>query len=180
MSSFDIVSKLFHEHIEHLSLSADAIADVCDQAASLIANAIISEKKLFSIGMGLDKATAVSFSHLIRDGVWLERPNLPVVELTADRAQSINASAAWVAREITSLGQSDDVAVIWGSQLSSDSIALLYEVAEERGVQLVWIGAQGPSMSLSFSESENQTTYGLTALTAITLARAVEHHLFGA
>ena len=179
MSSFDIVSKLFHEHIEHLSLSADAIADVCDQAAGLIANAIVSEKKLFSIGVGLDKATAVSFSHLIREGVWLERPNLPVLELTADRAQSVDSSVAWIAREITSLGQSEDIAIIWGSQLGSANIALLYEVAQERGVQSIWIGAQGPTMSLSFSEAESHTTYGLTALTAITLARAVENHLFG-
>jgi hypothetical protein len=57
MSNFDTVSKLFHEHIEYLSLSADAIADVCDTAAAHLANAIVSEKKVFSIGIGLDGAT---------------------------------------------------------------------------------------------------------------------------
>lgn len=54
MSNFDTVAKLFHEHIEYLSLSADAIADVCDTAAAHLANAIVSEKKVFSIGVGLD------------------------------------------------------------------------------------------------------------------------------
>ena len=69
MSNFDIVSKLFHEHIEYLSLSADAIADVCDTAAAHLANAIMSEKKVFSVGVGLDASIALSFCQLIRDGV---------------------------------------------------------------------------------------------------------------
>ena len=83
MSNFDIVSKLFHEHIEYLSLSADAIADVCDTAAAHLANAIMSENKVFSVGVGLDASIALSFCQLIRDGVWLERPSLPIIELTA-------------------------------------------------------------------------------------------------
>ena len=93
MSNFDIVSKLFHEHIEYLSLSADAIADVCDTSAAHIANAIVSEKKVFSIGVGLDSSTALSFCQLIRDGVWLERPSLPIIELTAARAEPTAAGS---------------------------------------------------------------------------------------
>ena len=52
MSNFATVAKLFHAHIEYLSLSADAIADVCDTAAAHLANAIVSEKKVFSVGVG--------------------------------------------------------------------------------------------------------------------------------
>ena len=75
MSNFDTVAKLFHEHIEYLSLSADAIADVCDTAAAHLANAIVSEKKVFSIGVGLDASTALSFCQLIRDGLgWNGHP----------------------------------------------------------------------------------------------------------
>ena len=122
MSNFDIVAKLFREHIEYLSLSADAIADVCDTAAAHLANAIVSEKKVFSVGVGLDASTALSFCQLIRDGLWLERPSLPVIELTATRAEPAGAGVSWVTRELNSLGQPGDVAVVWGSQLTPDDV----------------------------------------------------------
>ena len=180
MSNFDIVSKLFHEHIEYLSLSADAIADVCDTAAAHLASAIVSEKKVFSIGVGLDSSTALSFSQLIRDGVWLERPSLPVIELTAARAEPIDAGISWVARELKGLGQPDDVAVIWGSQLTPDNVNTLSAAAEQRNMQVFWIGTQGPTMSLSFTESDAQMRYSLSNIAALTMARVVETHLFGA
>ena len=125
MSNFDTVAKLFHEHIEYLSLSADAIADVCDTAAAHLANAIVSEKKVFSVGVGLDASTALSFCQLIRDGVWLERPSLPIIEHTATRAEPAGAGVSWVTRELNSLGQPGDVAVIWGSQLTPDDVNTL-------------------------------------------------------
>ena len=49
MSNFDLISKLFHEHIEYPSLSADTIVDAAENIASQIANAIVSERKVFSV-----------------------------------------------------------------------------------------------------------------------------------
>ena len=180
MSNFDIVSKLFHEHIEYLSLSADAIADVCDTAAAHLANAIVSEKKVFSIGVGLDASTAFSFCQLIRDGVWLERPSLPIIELTATRSEPSEAGVQWVSRELNSLGQPGDVAVIWGSQLTPDQVNTLSSAADQRNMQVFWVGTEGPTMSLSFTESDAQLRYSLSNITALTLARVTETHLFGA
>ena len=180
MSNFDIVSKLFHEHIEYLSLSADAIADVCDTSAAHIAYAIVSEKKVFSIGVGLDSPTALSFCQLIRDGVWAERPSLPIIELTAARAEPTAAGVSWVTRELNSLGQPGDVAVVWGSQLTPDDVNTLSTAAEQRNIQVFWVGTQGPTMSLSFTESDAQMRYSLSNITALTMARVTETHLFGA
>lgn len=180
MSNFDTVAKLFHEHIEYLSLSADAIADVCDTAAAHLANAIVSEKKVFSVGVGLDASTALSFCQLIRDGVWLERPSLPIIELTATRAEPAGAGVSWVTRELNSLGQPGDVAVVWGSQLTPDDVKTLSVTAEQRSIQVFWVGTQGPTMSLSFTESDAQMRYSLSNITALTMARVTETHLFGA
>ena len=180
MSNFDTVAKLFHEHIEYLSLSADAIADVCDTAAAHLANAIVSEKKVFSVGVGLDASTALSFCQLIRDGLWLERPSLPVIELTATRAEPAGAGVSWVTRELNSLGQPGDVAVVWGSQLTPDDVNTLSVAAEQRNIQVFWVGTQGPTMSLSFTETDAQMRYSLSNITALTMARVTEIHLFGA
>ena len=180
MSNFDIISKLFHEHIENLSLSADTIAHVCDTAAASLASAIVSEKKIFSIGIGLDACTALSFCQLIRDGVWLERPSLPIIELTATRAEPVGAGVSWVTRELNSLGQPGDVAVVWGSQLTPDDINTLSTAAEQRSILVFWVGTKGPTMSLSFTKSDAQMRYSLSNITALTMARVTETHLFGA
>ena len=180
MSNFNIISKLFHEHIEYLSLSADAIADVCDTVAAHLANALIIENKVFSIGVGLDSSTALSFCQLIREGVWFERPPLPIVELTATRAEPIGAGVSWVTRELNSLGQPGDVAVVWGSQLTPDDVKTLSSAAEQRSVQVFWVGTQGPTISLSFTDSDAQMRYSLSNITALTMARVTETHLFGA
>lgn len=179
MSNFNIISKLFHEHIEYLSLSADAIADVCDAAAAHLANALILENKVFSIGVGLDASTALSFCQLIREGVWFERPPLPIVELTATRAEPIGAGVSWVTRELNSLGQPGDVAVVWGSQLTPDDVKTLSSAAQQRSVQVFWVGTQGPTTSLSFTDSDAQMRYSLSNITALTMARVTETHLFG-
>ena len=179
MSNFDTVAKLFHEHIEYLSLSADAIAHVCDTAAAQVANAIVSEKKVFSVGIGLDASTALSFYQLIRDGVWLERPSLPIIELTATRAEPTGAGVSWVTRELNSLGQPGDVAVVWGSQLTPEDVNMISTAAEQRNIQVFWVGTQGPSMSLSFTESDAQVRYSLSNITALTMARVTETGLFG-
>ena len=179
MSNFDIVSKLFHEHIEYLSLSADAIADVCDTAAAHLANAIMSEKKVFSVGVGLDASIALSFCQLIRDGVWLER-HPTIIELTATRAEPAGAGVSWVARELNNLGQPGDVAIVWGSQLTPDDVNTLSTAAEQRAIHVFWVGTQGPTMSLSFTESDAQMRYSLSNITALTMARVTETHLFGA
>lgn len=180
MSNFDTISELLHEHIEHLSLSADAIADMCDTAAAHLANAIALENKVFSIGVGLDASTALSFCQLIRNGVWMERPSLPIIELTATRAEPIGAGVSWVTRELNSMGQPGDVAVVWGSQLTPNDVKTLGATAEHRNIQVFWVGTQGPSISVSFTESDAQMRHSLSNIAALTMARVTETHLFGA
>ena len=180
MRNFDTISKLIHEHIEYLSLSADEIADVCDTAGAHLANALVLENKVFLIGVGLDASTALSFCQLIREGLWLERPPLPIVELTATRAEPVRAGVSWVTRELNSLGQPGDVAVVWGSQLTPDDIKILSSTAEHRNVEVFWVGTQGPTISLSFAHSDADMRYSLSNITALTMARVTETHLFGA
>jgi phosphoheptose isomerase len=93
MSNFDLISKLFHEHIKYLSLSADTIVDVSENIASQIATAILSERKVFSVGIGLDAAPASAFYHLIRDGLGPERPTLPIIRMTAEQADPIDSAS---------------------------------------------------------------------------------------
>ena len=110
----------------------------------------------------------------------MERPSLPIIELTATRAEPAGASVSWVARELNNLGQPGDVAIVWGSQLTPDDVNTLNTAAEQRAIHVFWVGTQGPTMSLSFTESNAQMRYSLSNITALTMARVTETHLFGA
>ena len=87
---------------------------------------------------------------------------------------------SWVTRELKSLGQPGDVAIVWGSQLAPNDVNALSNAAEQRNIRAFWVGTQGPTMSLSFTESDPQMRYSLSNITALTMARVTETHLFGA
>ena len=178
MTNFEIISTLLHQHIERLSLSADTIADVCNTAAVQIANAITSEQKVFSAGTGIDGSAALCFRQLIREGIWLERPALPIINLTAINTINTDSGAAWIAQELNSLGQPNDVAVIWGSQLSPANVEMINAATDQRRMHVIWIGTQGPTMSLSFDDADAQVRASLSYITALAMARIVESHLF--
>jgi len=179
MSNFDLISKLFHEHIEYLSLSADTIVDASENIASQIANAIVSERKVFSVGIGIDAAPASTFYHLVRDGLGADRPTLPIIRMTAEHADPIDSASQWLAKEIKSLGQPGDVAVVWGSQMSGTATQTILAAVEQRGVQSCWVGAQGPGASLNFSQTNTALRFSLSNISALAIARLVEVHLFG-
>ena len=176
MSDFDTVAKLFHEHIEYLSLSRMRSLTSAIRPR-LILPMPSCQKKGLLCRRRFRCIDALSFCQLIRDGVWLERPSLPIIELTATRAEPAEAGVSWVTRELNSLGQPGDVAVVWGSQLTPDDVNTLSTAAEQRNIQVFWVGTQGPTMSLSFTESDAQMRYSLSNITALTMARVTETHL---
>lgn len=179
MPFYDIVAKQFHQQIEQLSLSVDAIADIAATGAERAAKAIFAERKLFACGAGLDAASAVMLSELLREGLQRERPSLPVVELTARTAQGNEASINWIAGQLQALGQSGDFAVIFCTQLNATEIELLANALAQRQVRSIWLGNQGPGASLAFPDANTANRLALTHVSAICLAQLIDATVFG-
>ena len=172
MDSFDITADFFHQQIAQISLSADSVAGMAEAAAPVIAGAMMAERRVYSIGTGIDAHIARTFCHVIREGLGTERPNLPITPLTSD------AAAHWVAREIRTLGQPGDVAIVWGSNLTASGVDSLHSALIQREVTSFWIGATSPSHSLPFSDAHPSVQLGLCSMTAVAMARIVESVLF--
>lgn len=178
MDSFDITADFFHQQIAQISLVADSVADMAEAAAPAIAGAMMAERKVYSVGTGVDAHIANTFCHLIREGLGAERPNLPIVPLTSVAAEPIDSSAHWIAREIRTLGHPGDIAIVWSSNLTPIGVDSLHSAIMQREVTSFWIGATSPSHSLPFPEASAAVRLGLCSMTAVAMTRIVENLLF--
>ena len=75
MDSFDITADFFHQQIAQISLSADSVAGMAEAAAPVIAGAMMAERRVYSIGTGVDAHIARTFCHAIREGLVATRAN---------------------------------------------------------------------------------------------------------
>lgn len=178
MDSFDITADFFRQQIEQISLVVDSVASMAEVAAPEIATAMMAERRVYSIGTGIDAHVAMTFCHLIREGLGDDRPSLPIAPLTSTAADPIDASAHWIAREIRTLGQPGDVAVVWAANLTPIGVDSLHSAITQRDITSFWIGATSPSHSLPFSNASVPVRLGLCSMTAVAMARIVESVLF--
>ncbi len=179
MPYYDTVAHIFQQHIEHLSLSVDAIADITSNAASTASQTIISDRKLLVCGIGVDCAGATLLTELLRKGLLRERPTLPVVELTARNAEPLDGAVNWLGQQLTALGQPGDLAIVFASTMNPVDLEFLAAALTKRDMESVWIGSQGPGASLVFPGADIGTTLALCQASAICLAHLIDITTFG-
>jgi phosphoheptose isomerase len=179
LDAYPVIATFFQRHIEGASLAVDRIAEVAGAAADIASRAILSEKKLFSIGLGADAASAVALASLLQSGVLRERPSLPVIELAEYRIDSVQTSINWVSQRLQALGQAGDVAFVFATNLSQGEIQRIQVATEQRQVIPVWLGQRGPGLSLYSDEDSVECLLTLNHAIAICLARLIETHTFG-
>lgn len=179
MLHYDTVAHFFQQHIEQVSLSVDAIADIAGTAAVAATEAIFAEQKLLICGIGADVAGATLLSELLRKGLLRERPALPVVELCARHAEPESGGISWLAQQITALGQAGDMAFVFAATLDREQLDFLASALNKREVNAVWIGSQGPGTSLAFPGATNAAALALSHASAICLAELIDVTAFG-
>lgn len=179
MPHYETVAAFFQQHMEHLSLSVDAIADVTGNAAMAATEAIFAERKLFSCGVGVDVASAVAFSEFMRRGLKRERPALPVVELCTRHSEPLEGGVRWLGEQITALGQPGDMAILFSGTLQAADLDFLANALNKRQMNSVWIGAQGPGPSLVFPGADVSTVLTLSHASALCLAELIDVSTFG-
>ncbi len=161
------------------SLSVDLINEVVGNVAEQVAQTILSDGKVFSIGLGPDSASAQALSSLMRWGILRERPSLPVIELIDHKTAPQDSDMLWPAEQLRALGQSGDFAVIFATSLKQTEIDRLSEVAFQRNVGLAWFAAEGPGFKLIFPDAQVEQRLVMNYASAICLARLIDICTFG-
>ena len=100
MDFYPLISDFFQRHLETTSLAVDGLAEATGVAVEQAAEAILNERKLFSIGLGADCAGATALASLLHRGVLRERPSLPVVELAEHHIESVETGVNWAGQQI--------------------------------------------------------------------------------
>ncbi len=179
MDYYDNVARHFQHHIEHLSLSVDAIADILSSGAELINSALLADKKVFSCGVGLDASTAVLFSELMTRGLGRERPALPTVELASRFGALPESAQLWISGQMQAQGQPGDVALVFAGSLEHHHLLALAATINKRHMQPIWMGAQGPGVSLTFPSISLAGNLALCHASVICLAELIDIMTFG-
>ena len=143
MDFYPLISDFFQRHLETTSLAVDGLAEATGAAVEQAAEAILNERKLFSIGLGADCAGATALASLLHRGVLRERPSLPVVELAEHHIESVETGVNWAGQQIQALGQHGDVAFVFAASLGEPEIRRLAAALEQRQVGAIWIGNRG-------------------------------------
>ena len=157
----------------------DDIAEALGDAALISSKAILNERKLLSVGLGADCASATAFAGLLHHGILRERPGLPVVELSEHHIESVEAGVSWVSQQIQALGQPGDVAIVFGANLSEQDSQRIGHAAGQRQVKVIWLGRRGPGISIDAAEEQLETRVTLNATLAVCLARLIDISTFG-
>ena len=179
MDHYPVISGFFRCHLEIASLSVDTIAEVVSIVAEQAAETILADHKLFSIGLGPDCASALSLARLMQHGILRERPSLPIIELTEQRATIGEQATSWVSEQLKALGQPGDLGIVFAASLNETEIKRLTNAATQRQVKLVWFAAQGPGLNLFFPDIDLEHRLVMNNLTSICLAKLIDICTFG-
>ena len=136
------VRHLFGLQIETKMAMADALSDSIAKAGQRLVNCLLSDGKILLCGNGGSSANCLHFSSAMFNHFEVERPSLPVFNLSADPicmssfANEHHYSQVF-ARQIQALGQERDVLLLLTTSGNSDSLLQALQAANERGMDTI-------------------------------------------
>ncbi|MFT7129461.1 MAG: D-sedoheptulose 7-phosphate isomerase [Gammaproteobacteria bacterium] len=139
------VVELFHSTIDVTMQSLDSLAPAISDCGALLAQCLLSEKKIVCCGDGQQGALAQIFASNLVNRFDYERPSLPAIALNVD-ATTITAIAAdgsfneIYAKQIRALGQSGDVLLVISSGSSSSTTRQAIQAAHDREMIVISVG----------------------------------------
>jgi D-sedoheptulose 7-phosphate isomerase len=136
------VRHLFGIQIETQMAVADALSDSVAKAGQRLVNCLLNDGRIFICGNGPSSANCLHFSSAMLNHFEVERPSLPVLNLSADPVCISSFSNEHnyghvFARQILALGQEQDVLVLLTTSGNSDSLLHALHAANERGMDTI-------------------------------------------
>ena len=174
MNSYRQITGLFQQHLEALSLSADGLAEAIEVIATAIVQTSFSEKKVFVVGLGYDGISAQSLTHSLETGLERERPSLPCIGISDLQHGRGGTAIQWACDRLRALGQPDDIAVVFGQQLTDNDRELLAKAATQRDMTTFWVPDEITSEAMTTTASQAQQQ-----MTALAIGYLVDVLAFG-
>lgn len=136
------IRQLFGRSIEtHMALAETMSTPIADAAARLV-NCLLSDKKILICGHGSSSANCLHFSSAMLNHYEVERPPLPVINLSNDisRVPDLANEAQGellFARQIQALGQPGDVLITLTTSGNTYNILQAIDTAHDRGIDII-------------------------------------------
>ena len=136
------VKHLFGVTIEIKMAVAEALAGQIAKAGNRLVNCLLSDGKIFVCGNGGSSANCMHFSSAMLNHFEVERPSLPVINVSADPIclssfANENHYGQAFARQIQALGQEQDILLLLTTSGNSDSLLHALHAANERGMDAI-------------------------------------------
>lgn len=138
----DRVRHLFGVHIETEIAVADALSDTIAKAGQRLVNCLLAEGKILICGNGGSSANCMHFTSAMMNRFEVERPSLPVLNLSSDVVSlssfaDENHYGQIYARQIQAFGQNQDVLILLTTSGNSDSMLQALQAANEQGMDTI-------------------------------------------
>jgi D-sedoheptulose 7-phosphate isomerase len=194
MSLQDRIFHQFTGNTEAVQECLIRLADLIEAAAVQLAQCLVNDGKVLCCGNGGSAAQAQHFSSEMLNRFERERPGLPAIALTTDTSTLTSIANDYrfdevFARQIRSLGQPDDILVVYTTSGHSANILRAVTAAHDRDMTVIALsGRDGGTLAplLRESDVELRVPAENTAriqevhlLVTHCLCDLVDHQLFG-
>lgn len=142
MSDIERIRQIFHESAQTKLDAAEQMAEPISRAAQLIIEALRLGGKVLSCGNGGSAADAQHFSSELLNRFEGDRPGLPAMALTTDASTLTSIANDYAyeqvfAKQITALGQPQDVLLAISTSGHSANVLQAIEAAQAKGMRVV-------------------------------------------
>ncbi len=153
MSEQDKIKSLFNASIKAKQTALEIMCDDIAAAIELLITAVKNGKKVLSCGNGGSAADAQHFSSELINRFHHDRTSIPAIALTTDSSTITSIANDYdyneiFARQISSLGQENDILLAISTSGNSKNVIRAIEAAHMRGMQIIaFTGRDGGEMA---------------------------------
>jgi D-sedoheptulose 7-phosphate isomerase len=139
---------------------AELLSEQIAEAAQMMADTFLSEKKVLVCGNGGGAANAQYFSSLMLNHFEVERPGLATIALNAD-STTITAIANFghfdqtYAKQVQALGQAGDVLIVISTSGNAANILNAIRAAKERQMKVIAFSGGDGGLLMELLEEED-------------------------
>ena len=154
------VTNIFTSHIETAQAARDEITvDIVD-AATLMTNALLNDRKILCCGNGGSASDSQHFSSELLNRFERERPGLPAIALTTDSSTITSISNDYAfdeifSKQVSALGQEGDILLAISTSGNSANILQAVQAAHQRHMRCVVLSGNSGGALVGFLEDDD-------------------------
>ncbi|MDO8954275.1 MAG: phosphoheptose isomerase [Gammaproteobacteria bacterium] len=160
MDMLKIIQDHFSESIQTKIAAADQQPQAIANAAQVMVQALINNKKILCCGNGGSAGDAQHFSSELLNRFERERPSLPAIALTTDTSTLTSIANDYhynevFSKQIRALGQDGDVLLAISTSGNSANVIEAIKAAHDRGMSIVALtGKNGGKMATLMEQGD--------------------------